>query len=460
MSMLMTLFAVVLAFVILVPGAFAANIAIIESQSFNANHIMDLNWQAVAVGMGHTVTMYPQTSLDNGGFITPNDIAIISSGVIPLNFQRRQMIIEAVMAGTPVYLQCERDPNDDTNLAWEEMLDWFGFTWTWQGTDAGNLVPMYISGPASNITWQISNMPMFQDGAFGVASGGVETTHHYADREFAWLLRPTPDHALVATNTDQEWVRTLADPNLMKNYIDLLLSQTVSHLQVNVWISGPVVLPNTGGTFNYFAQAHNTNFVATTFDAWIRVQLPNNNLLGPLQVFTGLNLPPTSSSSVVTLTQSVPGFAPPGNYFMHGVVGSLSWPINNIDAFQFQKLVVAADGEQPVDNWDASGFENAFTMSSEVKSSSALAEFELGDAYPNPFNPSTSVSVTLSESAPLNLAVYDVNGRLVAQLADGVQTAGEHTFTFDGHDLASGVYFVRAESPGNLHKTSKIVLLK
>ncbi|MCB2211238.1 T9SS type A sorting domain-containing protein [bacterium] len=455
------LFTVTLSVVLLVSGAFAANIAIIESQSFNANDIMDINWQAVATGMGHNVTIYPQTALDNGSFITPNDMAIISSGVGTMSFQRRQMIIECLYAGKPVYLQCERDMTGSSNIAWEEALFQFGISWSWLGADPGNLVPMYLSGPISNVTYPISNMPMFMDGGYGSAVSGVETTHHYADKEYGWILRPTADHAMMATNTDQEWVRTFADPNLMENYINTLLPQTTADLQVRAWTTGPVTLPNVGGAFVYNAQVHNWGPVAQVFDAWIRVQLPNGNLFGPTQQFTGLTLAPSTSSAVVTLSQSVPGFAPPGIYYMQAVVGSYSWPIKNIDAFAFTKLVISPDDMEPVNTWQAGGMEAFQQTASLNESPSAIPlEYTLSEPYPNPFNPTAQVSVSLPEAAPLAVTVYNMHGQEVARLAEGISSAGTHEFSFDGSELASGVYIVRAVSPGHLNQSRKLVLMK
>ncbi len=454
------LIAGVLISTLLAPGAFAANIAIIESQSFNANDIMDINWQTVATGMGHNVTIYPQTALDNGSFITPSDLAIISSGVGTMNFQRRQMIIECLYAGVPVYLQCERDMTGSSNIAWEEALFQFGISWSWLGADPGNLVPMYLSGPISNITYPISNMPMFMDGAYGSAVSGVETTQHYADKEYGWILRPTADHAMMATNTDQEWVRTFADPNLMENYINTLLPQTPADLQVRAWTTGPVTLPNVGGAFVYNAQVHNWGGIAQVYDAWIRVQLPNGNLFGPTQLFTGLALLP-GSTPVVTLSQSVPGFAPPGTYYMQAVVGSYSWPIKNIDAFAFTKLVISPDEMEPVNSWQAGGME-AFQQTASLEDTpiEVPLDYALSEPYPNPFNPTAQVRVSLPQAAPLTVTVFNMHGQEVARLADGISNAGTHEFSVDGSNLASGVYIVRAVSPGHLNQSRKLVLMK
>jgi hypothetical protein len=75
---------------------------------------------------------------------------------------------------------------------------------------------------------------------------------------------------------------------------------------------------------------------------------------------------------------------------------------------------------------------------------------------PNPFNPSTVISYQLSVVSFVNLAVYDVSGRLVAELVNGWRDMGAHEVTFDGSGLASGVYIYRLEASGS-GKTPTIV---
>ena len=88
----------------------------------------------------------------------------------------------------------------------------------------------------------------------------------------------------------------------------------------------------------------------------------------------------------------------------------------------------------------------------------------LGNAAPNPFNPSTTISFDLPASMPAKLTIYDVSGRLVATLADGVQAAGRHEITWQGQDargrpVGSGMYLYRLETPG-FTETRRMALVK
>jgi len=88
----------------------------------------------------------------------------------------------------------------------------------------------------------------------------------------------------------------------------------------------------------------------------------------------------------------------------------------------------------------------------------APAEFGIISAYPNPFNARTRVAYSLAEAADVTLTVYDLSGRLVASLAQGTRAAGMHTVTFDGRDLASGVYVAHLQAGGkSAHQKLTIV---
>ena len=86
-------------------------------------------------------------------------------------------------------------------------------------------------------------------------------------------------------------------------------------------------------------------------------------------------------------------------------------------------------------------------------------KFALHPCYPNPFNLSTVISFSLPKTQRARLAIYDVTGRQVKVLSDGVLSGGEHGVTFDGSALSSGVYFARLEAGKNV-RTQKMMLLK
>ncbi len=86
-------------------------------------------------------------------------------------------------------------------------------------------------------------------------------------------------------------------------------------------------------------------------------------------------------------------------------------------------------------------------------------EFGLGQNFPNPFNPSTTIPFTLKTRCVVTLRVFDSLGREVATIAQGSLDAGRHTVTFDASTLPSGVYFYRLEA-GPFSGLRKATLLK
>ena len=86
--------------------------------------------------------------------------------------------------------------------------------------------------------------------------------------------------------------------------------------------------------------------------------------------------------------------------------------------------------------------------------------FTLSQNYPNPFNPSTTISFSLPEKSRITLKVYDVLGRVVEVLTDGVMNSGIHKINFDGKKLASGIYIYSLSSDIGGMISKKMVLIK
>lgn len=85
-------------------------------------------------------------------------------------------------------------------------------------------------------------------------------------------------------------------------------------------------------------------------------------------------------------------------------------------------------------------------------------------AYPNPFNPSTTISFNLSSHNQVDVSVYNIKGQKVRTLLSDKLNSGKHQVVWNGKDndnnnCASGVYFYRVKA-GNLVKTNKIMMLK
>ena len=85
-------------------------------------------------------------------------------------------------------------------------------------------------------------------------------------------------------------------------------------------------------------------------------------------------------------------------------------------------------------------------------------------AYPNPFNPQTTISFLLERSERAKVGVYELTGRRVAVLADRTFTAGEHSLLWNGRDVTgrsmpSGTYLVRLETESRI-ESRKLMLIR
>jgi len=92
---------------------------------------------------------------------------------------------------------------------------------------------------------------------------------------------------------------------------------------------------------------------------------------------------------------------------------------------------------------------------------SVPGEFQLFPAYPNPFNPSTTIRFNIGVETlhATSLQIFDITGRVVETLVDGVIDPGEHEVVWDASGFSSGVYFAKFVS-GKNRQIQKMILLK
>ena len=86
-------------------------------------------------------------------------------------------------------------------------------------------------------------------------------------------------------------------------------------------------------------------------------------------------------------------------------------------------------------------------------------EIKLYPSYPNPFNPITTISLSIENAALIKVNIYDVNGRLVDNLYNSRLSPGYHQLAWHATNKVSGIYFVLLESSSQV-KTQKLVLMK
>ncbi|HCI71009.1 MAG TPA: hypothetical protein DHV30_10605, partial [Balneola sp.] len=79
--------------------------------------------------------------------------------------------------------------------------------------------------------------------------------------------------------------------------------------------------------------------------------------------------------------------------------------------------------------------------------------------FPNPFNPTTTISYTLPEATNVSLNIYNMLGIHIISLQNGFKPAGEHSITFDASSMSSGLYIYKL-SAGATTLTKRMTLIK
>ena len=85
--------------------------------------------------------------------------------------------------------------------------------------------------------------------------------------------------------------------------------------------------------------------------------------------------------------------------------------------------------------------------------------FNLDQNFPNPFNPTTTISYEIAKEGFVKLLVYNILGKEISNLVNEVQSPGKYEVKFDGRNLSSGIYFYQLNA-GNYSATKKLMLMK
>ncbi|MFH1735100.1 MAG: T9SS type A sorting domain-containing protein [bacterium] len=220
-------------------------------------------------------------------------------------------------------------------------------------------------------------------------------------------------------------------------------------------------VPPMGGLLHYNLLVENNSSVPQTFDAWLEVSYQGGQPTTiALRHFD--NFLPVWTINRDNMIFPVPEYYVPGNYFFAGIIGEHPMYASSADGFPFVKL-----GNPPGDTYNPPVPSVLIDPFAEVFETETITAVPLQkaalSASPNPFNPTTAISIQLSAFSHVNLSVYNLAGQKVETLIDGWREAGVHEVTFDGSQLASGVYLYSLEVSGEAPPTygiGKMMLVK
>jgi hypothetical protein len=220
----------------------------------------------------------------------------------------------------------------------------------------------------------------------------------------------------------------------------------------------PVIIPTSGGSFDYTVRVNNYQWAPVNCNVWFEAVLPNG------QTYPLMNVPLTLPANYTTSrlrTQAVPATAPTGDYAYRAHIGlyPTAW---SSDGFMFSKIG-ASDLELGSEGWMSAG-ESFEAEWAQDRAALQYDDFAVS-VSPSPFNPTTVISFQLSAVSLVRAEIFDLAGRRVALLTEGRKEAGKHRTVFNATGLPSGIYFYRISAVGldrgeSLVEEGKILLLK
>jgi len=132
--------------------------------------------------------------------------------------------------------------------------------------------------------------------------------------------------------------------------------------------------------------------------------------------------------------------------------------------FDVTNSPIGTEAEIPFMLQDSQGNEWNYTAIVQINNASKPLEYALYENFPNPFNPTTTISYSLKDAHNIRLTILNSLGQKIRTLLDDHQTAGIHTVQWDGRNaygeqVSSGVYFYRLEA-GTFVKTKRMMLIE
>lgn len=161
----------------------------------------------------------------------------------------------------------------------------------------------------------------------------------------------------------------------------------------------------------------------------------------------------------------------PANQIKYGLVRDGEWgqaaiPVSEIRGqfidlrmMSYEFVILEVNGSQCEFALDDIFWDSGNPTSIDNRPAPLAKSFVLNNNYPNPFNPSTTISYALPNTADVELTIFDLNGKKVTTLVNSTQSAGEHRVVWNAKNVASGVYIYQLRT-GNTTLEKRCILLR
>jgi Secretion system C-terminal sorting domain len=278
------------------------------------------------------------------------------------------------------------------------------------------------------------------------------TSNVYADTPPNHLFFPIPSFGHIVS----DFYQNMSSRHILIN----LLQDHAIHTQLS---NDPPIVPAEGGELELLVRFFNSSNEELNVDAWTEITLPNNNTISPIQNVQ-ISIPAGSwVRSPVGFTQPIPVSAPGGIYTHTTKMGVFPNSVVARYSFGFAKVPDATSDLSVADDPDIAHWQTSpdvqegFLVSSDDP---VPSEYVFHPIYPNPFNSSATILISLPKAAELRVTVFNTLGERVSVLADGQSAIGTHRFVLEGSGLSSGLYFVHANVSGRWNEVKKVVLIQ
>ncbi len=357
-----------------------------------------------------------------------------------------------------IFVEASRDGQYQPNF-WDALTDASGnYTIRMNADTAGN--PWHVSVISKPFPTAIS-WPAEQDIVVSGNPSGINFSISQASAEVVGYLRTEGGSPIPSQRISLSRLDTINAMSTVEYY---------SNTDVNGFFLIPI--PDSaliaGRTWRLFSSVSQSDTTTTQLAAVNEMQVnKGDSLVRNLVIYNA----DSQISGIITLNGAAPGFQMmlvadnndsaqaatwtdnSGNFTLQvstKVSNYIVFPVFLPQGYSYQQ-VTAHPG--------TTGLRFDLTTTAVREAGNLPSGYELGQNFPNPFNPSTVISYRLPAVSRVTLKVYDVLGRNVATLVDEVQNPGQHAVKFDGSALPSGVYFYRLEA-GSFTSVRKLVLMK
>ncbi|MBT7787889.1 MAG: T9SS type A sorting domain-containing protein [Calditrichaeota bacterium] len=390
---------------------------------------------------------------------------MISINVLP----SEEFFAENEARGPDVILMTEQLRFDEDNhnvlIFKDELGRFYSPDWNFCNIPFWNLTQGYLVSMVEEMETVWSGMPISHDADIPIEEGW-NMIGYFPDYELSAaapdfdVLAPIIDHVIIAKDYLGRFISTAWEFSNMSPW------RETQGYQVNVDEDVVLNYPGPNGELAALIPVDIPN------NHWTEPVISDNNMSLLITGFNNSKVRVGDQIAAISLTGQVVG---KGDVKLNGVCGIAVWGNDQstesieglMDGQTFHLCAFNAESNedialQPSVIHEGPGLiyeTNGFSVLSLDPSVATPDKFYLTEAYPNPFNSTTSVSFGIPEATQVSVRVFDISGRLIATLVDGEIIGGHHSTIWHAADVTSGVYVIMLKS-SEIQTSRKVMLMR